>query len=290
MNLLELLKNDTAGNRAPKWRGTWARLWLKPSVFSAQSFIVGVAAFDDKGLCDYRFISDTSKFECVYGESGRYHVDMLVGHARARLNIARERHEPVTTTTMPPGIQIDPVGYLAGASATEALESAIDEADIPMEPKPETKAQRFRSRAADDVVVSVMNAIRTKMGIKAESILREDMFGDQSHTARVNIALPNRAGIIASGWYAGAERVQLELMRAAATVESYMKYSKKAGTAGVFFLRPTEESGLKKAQSEAIESALNDVTWLFDQKGLRVVTREYEAELATDVEEWANAK
>jgi hypothetical protein len=287
MSLLELLDDNNAANRAPQWRGNWARLWLKPSIFSAQNFIVGTVAFDNKGLCDYRFISDTEKFECIYGESGRFHVDALIAQARQRLNVARECHEPITTAGMPPGFQIEPVGYVAGASSNDALESAMDEAEIPMTPTAETKAQRFKSRVADDVVGSVINAIRAKVGLEAEGFLRDDFFGDQAHTARVNIALPDRAGIIASGWYAGAERVQLELMRAAATVESYMKFSKKPGEAGVFFLRPTVESGLKKVQSEAIETALSDVGWLFEQKGLRVVTREFESELAEDVAEWA---
>jgi hypothetical protein len=133
----------------------------------------------------------------------------------------------------------------------------------------------------------VIDAIRAKLGIKAENILREDSFGDLSHLASVNLALPNKAGVISSGWYAGAERVQLELLKAVTTVDSYMAHTKKTGSAGVFFLRPTTQSGLKKEQSEAIENALDQVEWQLKQKGLRVVMHEYEDQLADDIADWA---
>jgi hypothetical protein len=148
MNLLDLLKNENSALLAPTWRGTWARLWLKPSVFSAQSFVVGVAVFDKAGLSDFRFISDTNKFECIYGESGRFHVDQIISQARQRLSAARENHEAINTATMISGVQIDPVGYISGASASGAMESAMNEAEIPMEPAPEqSKTARFKSRA-----------------------------------------------------------------------------------------------------------------------------------------------
>lgn len=288
MNLLEILKNDSVTHVAPIWRGTWARLWIKPNIFSAQTFVVGIAVFDARGLCDFRFISDTNKFECVYGASGRSHIDQLIDHARQRLSSARDKHEAITALTMPPGVLIDPVGFAAGNSAADAMEFAITEAEMPMEPAQEvSKTPRFKSRAAEEVIASVMNSIRNKMGIGAETILREDSFGDQHHFASVNVALPNKAGVISSGWYAGADRVQLELLRAVTTVESYMAHSKKTGKAGVFFLRPTIESGLKKEQSDAIELALDQVDWQLKEKGLRVVTREFEDELAGDIEEWS---
>lgn len=290
MNLLEFHRNSTATRRPLSWRGTWARLWLKPSVFSAQSYVVGIAVLDATGLCDFRFISDTTKFECIYGESGRFHVDQLLALARQRLAYAREHHEPITQERMSTGFLLDPVGFIAGASASDAMDHAIDESEFPMEPSPDpTKAQRFRSRAAEEVVGAVMDAVRVKMGLKAEHVLQEDFFGDQAHQARVNIALPNRAGIIASGWYSGAERVQLELLRAVTTVQSYMSFSEKSGDAGVFFLRPTLATGLKREQSEAIENSLNQIDWQLQRKGLRVITREYESDLADDVAEWADA-
>ena len=289
MNLLEILRKNGPANVAPHWRGTWARLWVKPSIFSAQTFVTGVAVFDERGLCDFRFINDTNKFECVYGESGRHQVDQLIADARKRLNAARENHEAVTTLTMPPGVVIDPVGFIAGSSPSDAIESAITEAEMPMAPAQEaTKPSRFKSRAPDDVIASVMDSVRSRMGFNAESILREDSFGDTSHFASVNVALPNKAGVISSGWYASAERVQLELLKAVTTVESYMAHNKKTGKAGVFFLRPTIESGLKKEQSDAIELALDQVDWQLKEKGLRVVTQEFEKDLAIDIEEWSN--
>jgi hypothetical protein len=58
---------------------------------------------------------------------------------------------------------------------------------------------------------------------------------------------------------------------------------------GVFLLRPTELSGLRKEQSTEIENALDQVDWQLNKKGLRVCVQEFEADLAENVAEWAAA-
>ena len=286
MNLLEILRSPSQ-TPTPSWRGTWARIWLQPSIFSAQKYLVGAAAMDSQGLCDFRLISGTAKFECIYGDQGALLVDQLLTDARAALGLARQTHAPVGTGMLPPGIELEPVGYAADLTAEMAVENMLDEAEIPMEPMPEqSKAARFKSRAADDVMRDLFNAIRQKMGTGAEQVLRVDHFGDEKHTGTVNLVLPKAAGILANGWFASSERVQLELLKSANMVESYMKLHGKHGQPGVFLLRPTVADGLNPKQSEAIEQALDQLDWHLEKKGMRVTTRNSEAEIAADVAEW----
>lgn len=289
MNLMSLLTNNDS-LRAPLWKGTWARLWIKPSIFSAQTFIVGLAVLDETGLCDYRFINDTSKFECIYGESGRVLVDQLLAEAQQRLGHAREQHLPLTTMMLPPGFEVEPVGYISGASYYSAMEDALNEAEIPMEPKQDTiKSQRFKSRKSEEVTNAIINEVKNKLGLRAEQFIRNTVFGHEKHTAHINLVLPKSAGMIASGWYSEAHRVQLALLKAVTAVETYTAQSNKNGKPGVFFLRPTVESGLRQEQSKAIENALDDVDWQLGKKGLRVAVREFEHDLAEDVAEWVDA-
>lgn len=291
MNLLDLHKTSTTQKTRPAWIGTWARVWMQPSIFSAQKFIVGIVMLDKKGVCDFRFISGTDKFECVYGVTGRTMAEQLLAAGRTYLAAAREKHAPLTAAGLPPGLEIEPVGYAADKSATHALEVALCDAEIPMEPFGEVaKAARFRSRPSEDVVSDVINAIKLKMHSGADKVLRTDHFGDEKHAGMVNLVLPSAAGIVASGWYASPERVQLELLKAANMVESYMKLHKKPGQPGVFLLRPTSKTGLSRTQGQEMEKALDDVDYFLNRKGLRVAVRDVESELADDVSEWVQTK
>ncbi len=290
MNLLEVLHSPPLHAAPAAWRGTWARLWLQPSIFSAQRFLVGLAMLDQRGLCDFRLISGTDKFEFVYGEAGRTLVDQLIAEIRQTLAAAREQHAPLNGLALPYCLHIDPVGFASDLSAQHALEAALTEAEIPMEPQPElAKAPRFKSRPADQVVQDLFKAVKQRMGMKADAILREDHFGDEKHIGMVNLVQPHGAGILASGWYADSQRVQLELLKSANLVESYMRHNKKQGQPAVFLLRPTTENGLNPKQSLEIENALDQLDYHLTSKGLRVTTRNFESDIADDVAEWVKS-
>lgn len=289
MNLLDVLKSPSPTGSAPTWRGTWARLWLQPSVFSAQKFVVGLAVLDERGLCDFCFITGTDKFECVYVDPAvREMVDAILAEGRQRLGAARHDRTPITTEALPPGLELEPVGYVADTSARAAMETALNEAEIPMEPRPDlARSPRFKSRSAADVVEDVLNAVKQKMGLPANELIRTDRFGDDRHIGAVNLMRHNAAGIVASGWYASSERVQLELLKAANMVETYMSVTQKTGRAGLFLLRPTTESGLSAKQSQDIENGLDQLDWRLSKLGLQVGIQDRESALAEDVAEWA---
>lgn len=289
MNLINLLsKNDSS--RAPSWKGTWARIWVKPSIFSAQTFIIGLAVFDETGLSDYKLISDTIKFNYIYDESGQAVVNQLLAEARLCLGSARENRRPLTTMMLPPGLQIDPVGYISGQSNFHAMEEALNEAEIPMEPKPEEfKLARFKSRKPDEVTKSIIDEIKKKIGFQADQFIRETHFSNSANTAGANLILPHSVGMIASGWYSEPHRVQLELFKAANTVELYSAQSEKNGKPGLFFLRPTEKSGLRLEQSKQIENSIDEIDWRLGRKGFKLAIREFENDLAEDVANWINS-
>jgi hypothetical protein len=263
---------------------------MQPSIFSAQKFVVGIAMLDENGLCDFRLITGTEKFECLYGTHGRTMAESLLAAGRAHLAEAREKHLPLSATALPHGLSLEPVGYAADKSALHAIENALCEAEIPMEPFPEAaRAPRFQSRDGEDVVAGIFKAIKLKMKLAANEVLRTDHFGDEKHTGMVNLVLPQAAGIVASGWYASSERVQLKLLKAANMVESYMAINRKQGQPGVFLLRPTAATGLSVKQSQEMEAALDEVDYFLVGKGLRVAVRDVESQLAEDVAEWVGS-
>lgn len=285
MNLLDILNNPTA--QAPAWRGQWARIWLQPSVFSAQRYLVGMAMLDADGLRDFRLITGTEKFACLYGEDGRAVVDQIITQARQTLATARDRHTPPDAVGLPPGVTLEPVGMAADRTPEHALEAAMVEAEIPMEPRPEQmRAPRFKSRKAEDVVADVLNAVKHRMGYEADRIIRADHFGEEANV-EVNLVQPNAAGVVVSGWYATSQRVQLELLRAVNVVEGYMATHHKTGQAAVFLLAPTAEDGLPAKVSQEIDTALHDIDRHLRSRHLRSAVRNRADELATDVAEWA---
>lgn len=288
MNLLEVLRSPST--QPPSWRGQWARIWLQPSVFSAQRFLIGLAMLDDSGLCDFKLITGTEKFACVYGDAGRDLVDQIITQTRQALARAREQHHPLTGRDLPPGVVLEPAGHAADRSPSHALEAAMVEAEIPMEPRPDlAKAPRFKSRNADEVVNEVLDSIRLRMDLQANELIRLDHFGDEKHVGAVNLVRPNAAGMVVSGWYASSQRVQLELLLAVNMVDSYMAHHSKTGEAAVFLLAPTVEDGLSAKQSQEIDDALEQIDYHLRSRHLRSTVRNRADDLAADVAEWAHA-
>lgn len=288
MNLLEVLRSPSTQQTA--WRGQWARIWLQPSIFSAQRFLIGLAMLDDSGLRDFKLITGTEKFACVYNESGRELVDQIVAQTRQALARARELHHPLTGRDLPPGVELEPAGMAADRSPGHALEAAMVEAEIPMEPRPDqAKAPRFKSRPAEEVVNEVLDSIRLRMHMEANNLIKLDHFGDEKHIGTVNLVRPNAAGMVVSGWYASSQRVQLELLLAVNMVESYMAHHQKTGQAAVFLLAPTTEDGLSAKQSQEIDDALDQIDYHLRSRNLRSAVRNRSDDLAADVAEWAHA-
>ena len=85
MNFEALLREPVV---APAWRGNWVRLWLRPDIFSAQEFLVGCAAVDERGLSDFRVITGAQKFECIYGPGTRDMFDRMLGELRQEIGRA----------------------------------------------------------------------------------------------------------------------------------------------------------------------------------------------------------
>lgn len=288
MNLLDVLRSPST--QPPPWRGQWARIWLQPSVFSAQRFLIGLAILDASGLRDFKLISGTEKFACVYNDAGRDLVDQIMTQTRQVLAQAREHHNPITGHDLPPGVQIEPAGMAADRSPSHALEAAMVEAEIPMEPRPDqARAPRFRSRTAEDVVKEVLDSIRQRVHFESNNLIKTDHFGDEKHIGEVNLVRPNAAGIVVSGWYANSQRVQLALLLAVNVVESYMAHHHKTGQAAVFLMAPTVEDGLSAKQSQEIDDALENIDYHLRIRHLHSAIRNRADDLATDVAQWAQA-
>lgn len=279
-----LLKAPT---QTPAWQGTWTRIWLRPDVFSAQEYIVAAIALDAGAVHDFRVLSGADRLACIYGDSTKSMFDQLLAELRAALSRARASHSQSAQLYLPDMFRIEQVGSLRTQLAGESLDRMLRDGTIPLEPdEPLGKKPRFLGRPASEVVQEVLDKVKFRAGFGATHFLCEDYFADQAHQVGVNLVTPNAAGIVASGWYAGAERIQLEFLLAAAKVESYAAATHKNDVA-LFFMRPTLFDGLSQTVWTEVEDRLGVLKWQFEKKGVRVVTHDSVDALAVEVIQWA---
>lgn len=285
MNIEELLKRSAV---VPSWQGTWARLWLRPDVFSAQEYLVGVAALDERGLADFRVITSVQKLECVYGTGSRAMFDRMLAELRGSLAAVRAAREPLTHDRLPAAFRLDLAGTLRESLPSEALERMLQDGTIPFEEaSPKGKRQRFASRHANEVVREVLDRVRSNLGFDANAVICEDYYGDQKHQVGVNLVAPSAAGVVASGWYSSPERIQLEFLMGANTLDTYVSATKRVRSkSALFFMRPTAEDGLVRAIASEVEARLDDLEWRLTQQGIRVVTHSQADVLAGEVVDW----
>lgn len=287
MNIEELLKRPAV---MPSWQGTWARLWLRPDVFSAQEYLVGAAALDERGLSDFRVITSVQKLECVYGPGTKVMFDRMLAELRRCLAEVRAAREPLTSDRLPELFRIDPAGSLRVPLPSEALERMLSDGTIPLQEEPSKgKRPRFASRQASDVVREVLDQVRAKLGYEANSVICEDYYGDQKHQVGVNLVVPHAAGVVASGWYSSPERIQLEFLLGANTLDTYVAATnRERAKSALFFMRPTIEDGLTRAIASEVEARLDDLEWRLTQQRIRVVTHSQPDVLAAEVADWVH--
>ena len=287
MNIEELLKKPAV---MPSWQGTWARLWLRPDVFSAQEYLVGAAALDDRGLSDFRVITSVQKLECIYGPGTKVMFDRMLAELRRCLAEVRAAREPLTSDRLPELFRIDPAGSLRVPLPSEALERMLSDGTIPLQEEPSKgKRPRFVSRQASDVVREVLDQVRAKLGYEANSVICEDYYGDQKHQVGVNLVVPHAAGVVASGWYSSPERIQLEFLLGANTLDTYVAATnRERAKSALFFMRPTIDDGLTRAIASEVEARLDDLEWRLTQQRIRVVTHSQPDVLAAEVADWVH--
>lgn len=290
MSLSDILEKSLTDVPAG-WRGAWARVWYQPNIFSQQKYIIGVLAYSENRLVDFKFIQDTRKFRCVYDASAKYALDETLKATRIFLAEIRELNGPLSDSDLPPGLTVERVGYVAGPSASLALEEAMSEDEVPMEYReveksPRAKLVRLSSQQVYDRILAKVIE-RSKQGAPQ---LRSVNFGEPGHRQTVNLVADKKAGMIANGWSDNPDKVVLELYRSASTVESYMALAHLTGEPAVFMLRPTEEDGLLPTKSRAIEDALNEASWKLEQKGMRIVTDNKDEFIAEQISEWASVR
>lgn len=287
MNIEELLRKPAA---ASSWHGTWVRVWLRPDLFSAQEYLVGAAALDERGLTDFRVIAGGQKFECIYGTGSKAMIDRMLSELRRCLAKLRAEREPLSSDRLPELFRIEPVGSLREPLPSEALERMLVDGTIPLEEDaPKGKRQRFPSRHASDIVNEVLDQVRHKLGLDADSVICDDYYGDQTHQVGVNLVAAGAAGVVASGWSSSADRIQLEFLMGANTLDTYVAATNRdRARSALFFMRPTVNDGLTRAIASDVEDRLDDLKWRLTQQRIRVVTHSQPEAMAAEVADWVN--
>lgn len=274
-------------NNTLSWSGEWSRIWVKPDIFSAQEYIVGAIASDDKeSLHDFRVLTGADRFACIYGEDSKSFFEETLNELRVGLRQARHEKTLINNINFSDKFRIEKVGTLRTQMPGESLERMLIDGTIPLEPEePKGKKSRFKTKAAEEVVKSVIEKVKIKDFFAASSFIKEDHFGSESNYVEVNLVTNKSAGIIASGWYSSPERIQFEFLNAASKVETYASATKRKHPA-VFFCRPTSSDGLTKAKWAEVQESLKKLQWRLETKGAKVITHEDTDYLADKVIEW----
>jgi hypothetical protein len=287
MNIKELI---TPVNRATKqgWRGTWARLWVQPSIFSAQKFLIGAAALDSSGLRDFKLLQNTKKFASVYDSNVQSVVDAIIAQTRQVLAEARSDRQPLRADKLPHAVEFEVVGFVSDDSPNHALELALHEAEFPMETaEANATHDRFKPKKFEEIANKIFNAIREKAPLYAEQIIAGDSFGDESYNRRVDFVTRKSSGLIVNGWYANPLRVTTDLLKSIEFIRGYNLSKNKANDPAVFLLRPLPEDGMPADKSVELESQLDEIDHYVKRSGVHVTTHNREQLIAKDVIEWA---
>lgn len=287
MNIKSILESPKS---APAWQGSWVRFWLRPDVFSAQDFIVGVAAIDGDRICDFRVISDAHKFLCIYGVGYRGVIERILCDLRGCLFKARAEKLSLVELKLPEIFRLDIVGSLRAQLPSESLERMLRDGTVPMEGHEHEKGvnNKFKYRAAESVVQDVLNRVRGRIPFHADNFIRSDYFGDESHRVGVNLVKPNAAGMVVSGWYSNSRRVQLEFLLGASKLEAYVAATKRdISSSALFFVLPSVNKLPKKSALITAEGELEVLKWQLRQKRILVVSNSDLDSVAAEVISWA---
>ena len=283
-NIYELLKTPV---QLASWQGAWTRVWSRPDVFSAQEYIVGAIALDGDVVHDFRVLSGADRLACIYGDETKPMFEQTLAELREALADARAAKRRSAELTLPHCFRLEHAGSLRTQKPGESLDRMLRDGTIPLEPEePVGQRPRFTHRRSVDVVQEVLDRVKVRAGLPANRFLREEHFADQAHQVGVNLVTDHAAGIVASGWYADPDRIQLEFLLAASKVEAYVAATQKE-TAALFFRRPTIADGLSPANWREVEDKLGELEWRLEKKGARVVTTADADAMASEVVAWA---
>jgi len=274
-----------------EFEGLWASVELQPDIFVQQRFTIGVVVGYPDGGFTFRLISDSTKFDCVYGKKSAALLRPLIESAEHTLmRASRDKHALGSVTFDTTCLSISKPWPTSGKSPEQTLARLFSDV-VTMEPSKEKQTRDFTTLDTEQVRHIVQQELKRISGTLYEKIvvppshLIPTSDGIGSHVLDFNLRPSNGAGSILSAVYKTPGTVELNLLRASRDLSTYRAF-RKVDNLALFIMTG------KREQFEAVEfSRLHDMideqSWCLENQGFRVVTFDEPLPIAESILEWA---
>ncbi|MDN3988888.1 hypothetical protein [Zwartia vadi] len=281
-------------NINPKvFEGYWATIELKPSIFIPQSFSIGVVVQDLADHFSFRLLTDTSKFECIYGKGLIAPIKENLKQAEATLLRANKQKILLDQINFEVDtLSISPRHFTSGDSLDSILNRLFNDMVILNPTDEENENRYFLTLDTNQVRQLVNDELKKIAGMEFEKIVVNDQHlitsdnGKTSHSLSFNLRPENKAGSVLSAVYKTASTVELNMLRASRDLATYASLKNIKDTA--LFVMTAKEVQYEKNEFKKMSKLIDEQSWRLETQGLKVIAFEDPQPIAKSIYEWAN--
>ncbi len=285
------IRSNFAEVPAAEFEGIWACVELQPDPFIPQRFTIGVVVGHRDGGFAYRLLTDSSKFECVYGKKAAALLKPIIESAeQTLLRSARAKNAVPTIEFETSCLSISEPWPTSGKNPEQALARLFAEV-VTMEPSGEKQTRDFVSMDTDQVRQLVQLELKRISGMKYEKIVVEPKHiitaddGSGHHTLEFNLRPAKGAGSILSAVYKTPDTVELNLLRSSRDLATYARIRKVDDLA--LFIMTAKREQYESIDFSKMKSLIDEQSWRLERQGFRVVTFDEPLPIAQSILEWA---
>lgn len=286
------IKRHAAKVEAAAFQGVWGTVELQPDLFSPQKFSIGVVVSEPSGEFAFRLISDTKKFECVYGKATAALVRTHVESAEHSLLRSVKNKVDLTNLVFESGnLSLSVLWPTSGVSPQAVLARLFADV-VAMEPSQEKAARDFVSLDTEQVRSLVSTELKRIAGLNyerialgSEEILVKDDVTEETHVLDLNLRTDVGAGSVTSAVYKTPATVELNLLRASRDLSVFGRLKKVENLA--LFVMSAKEEFFEAPDFARISNLLDEQSWRLERQGFRVVIFDEPQPLAQSIYEWA---
>lgn len=276
---------------AAEFEGFWSCVEYQPNLFSPQRFIIGIVVGYPDGSFIYRLISDSSKFECVYGKQAASTIKQAIQSAEhSFLRLSRDKQSLKSLEFESTSLSISEPWPTSGRSPEQAITRLFNDV-VAMEPSNEKKPRDFVSMDTHQVRQLVHQELKRIAGMRFEKIVvdpyhiikAEDNSGE--HVLEFNLLPEKRAGSVLSAVYKTPDTVELNLLRSSRDLATYARIRKVNDLA--LFIMTAKQEQYTSGAFENMRELIDEQSWRLERQGFRIVVFDEPLPIAQSILEWA---
>lgn len=292
MNIMDALERMAHAPAAPVISGRWAALRLHLDRATGEAVNVGVLFRpNSSGPAQFRLLGNVSGLRCMYGPDGAASAAFAIDQAAALL----VRGEPLPANW---NISLGPELHASGTDATSIV-TKLYQRVVPLarhEPEADERLDTDDHRLSTGRLRRrVREIIRKRFNAKSAPDFWHDdpvrVATTDGHPMSLDLQVWTESGTavgafacITSAWYTSKFHRDSYLNNGYRSLNEARQVSGATGSrAGLFVLRPMNDSRFSEDQLRAIDNEVDTLHWLLGRVGVDVHTYDNEATLAEGV-------